>query len=101
MKRPSFLQGVGFALLASFSGGVLFSVLVGPLPSDIVLRSVIAMLGLGYTLYLLSRSSERVGRLTTVMLWSVMFCVSWFGAPSLPIYLLLHVSAIWLVRSLY
>ncbi len=101
MKRPSFLHGVGVALLASFSGGILFSVISGPLPSDLVLRAVIAMLGLGYTLYLLSRSDERVGRVTTVMLWSLMFTISWIGAPSLMLYLLMHVGSLWLVRSLY
>jgi hypothetical protein len=101
MKRPTFLQGVGVALLASFSGGVLFSVLSGPLPYDLVLRAVIAMLGLVYTLYLLMHSDERVGRVTTVMLWSVMFTVSWIGAPSLMLYLLMHVGSLWLVRSLY
>jgi hypothetical protein len=101
MKRPSFLQGVGVALLASFSGGVLFNVLSGPLPSELVLRAVIAMLGLAYTLYLLIHSEERVGRVTTVMLWSVMFTISWLGAPSLMLYLLLHVGSLWLVRSLY
>ena len=101
MKRPSFLHGVGVALLASFSGGVLFSVLSGSLPSELVLRAVIAMLGLGYTLYLLSRSNERVGRVTTLVLWSTMFTVSWIGAPSLMLYLLVHVGSLWLVRSLY
>ena len=101
MKSPSFLQGAGVALLASLAGGVLFSVLAGPFQSDLVLRGLIAMLGLAYTLYLLSRSSERVGRVTTIALWSVMFCLSWFAAPSLLIYLLVHVCSIWLVRSLY
>ena len=52
-------------------------------------------------LYLLSRSSERVGRVTTVVLWSLMFAISWFTAPSLGVYLLVHVGALWLVRSLY
>ena len=101
MKRPSFLQGAGVALLASLAGGVVFSVLAGPFQSDLVLRGVIAMLGLAYTLYLLSRSGEYVGRVTTITLWGAMFCLSWFTAPSLLIYLLLHVGSIWLVRSLY
>jgi hypothetical protein len=101
MKRPSFLHGAGVALLASFSGGVLFSVLSGPLPSELVLRGVIAALGLVYTMYLLIHSDERVGRVTTVLLWSVMFTVSWLGAPSLLLYVLMHVGSLWLVRSLY
>ena len=46
MKRPSFLHGVGFALLASLAGGLLFSVLRGLFAPHDVLRLVIAMLGL-------------------------------------------------------
>ena len=101
MKRPSFLQGLGMALLLSFSGGVLFSLSAGLLPSDVALRAVIALLGLVYVLYLLSRSSTRVGRLTTVALWTVMFAASWFAVNSLFVYLLVHIGALWLVRSLY
>jgi hypothetical protein len=62
---------------------------------------VIPGLGLAYLLFLFSRSEERVGRITTISLWSALAAVSWWIAPPLPMYLLIHVAAVWLVRSLY
>jgi len=52
-------------------------------------------------LYLFSRSEERVGRVTTLSAWIALAAVTWWFAPPLPLYLLIHVAAIWLVRSLY
>jgi hypothetical protein len=49
----------------------------------------------------MSRSTERLGRVTTLSLWSVLAVVTWWVAPPLPLYLLIHVGAVWLVRSLY
>ena len=101
MKRPSLLNGIGLAVLLCLAGGIIFSVAATVFPSAVVLRGVIALLGFAYLLYLLSRSSERVGRPTTVALWMAMLLVSWFGVSSLSLYLALHVGALWLVRSLY
>jgi hypothetical protein len=101
MKRPTFMQGVGVAALLCLTGGVLFSVMATLLPAEAVVRGVIALLGFIYVLYLLSRSNERIGRLTTVVLWLVMLAISWFGVSSLPMYLALQIGAMWLVRCLY
>ena len=62
---------------------------------------MIPALGLAYLLYLFSRSEDRVGRVTTLSLWSALAAVTWWVAPPLPMYLLIHVGAVWLVRSLY
>ena len=66
-----------------------------------MLRLVIPALAFAYLLYLFSRSDERVGRVTTLSLWSVLAAVMWWLAPPLPLYLLVHVGVVWLVRSLY
>jgi hypothetical protein len=66
-----------------------------------VIRIVIPALGLAYLLYLFSRSTERLGRVTTLAAWSALAAITWWVAPPLPLYLLIHVGAIWLVRSLY
>ena len=41
------------------------------------------------------------GRVTTLSLWSALAVITWWFAPPLPLYLLIHVGAVWLVRSLY
>jgi hypothetical protein len=34
-------------------------------------------------------------------IWSVLAIATWWISPPLPLYLLVHVAAVWLVRSLY
>ncbi len=101
MKRPTFFEGAGVALAASVAGGVLFTVLATVFAGGFVLRGLIASLGLLYVLYLLRRSKERVGRVTTLAVWLAATLSIWLLGLSLPGYLLAHLALIWLVRSLY
>ena len=101
MKRPSFFQGVIVAAVLGFFASAVVATLAPFVGLGTVLRLVIPALGLTYLLYLLSRSKERVGRVTTLSLWSALAAVTWWLAPPLPLYLLVHVAAIWLVRSMY
>ncbi len=101
MKRPSFFHGVIVAAVLGFFASAVVATLTPFVGLGAVLRLVIPALGLAYLLYLFSRSNDRVGRVTTLSLWSVLAAVSWWVAPPLPLYLLIHVGAVWLVRSLY
>lgn len=101
MSKPGFLQGVLFALAASVIGSVLhtsLSPLFGPSWS---VRLLIPLIGLGYLLFLLGRSGQRTGRLVTLSAWLSLAVGLWLLQPSLAFYLLAHLSALWLVRSLY
>ncbi len=101
MKRPAFLEGVLLAaalgLAASLAAG-LFLPLAG---AGTIARGLVAALGFGYVIYLLSRSRRTTGRVTTVAAWWLLAFLAWWGAPSFTAYLALHVVAVWLVRSLY
>jgi hypothetical protein len=101
MKRPSFIHGVFVAAVLGFFASAIVATLTPFVGLGSVLRLVIPGLGLAYLLYLFSRSPERVGRVTTLSLWSALAAVTWWVAPPLPLYLLIHVGAVWLVRSLY
>lgn len=101
MKRPSFLQGVLVAAVLGFFASALVATLTPFVGLGAVIRLVIPALGLAYLLYLFSRSDERLGRVTTLTLWGALAAVTWWVAPPLPLYLLIHVGSIWLVRSLY
>lgn len=101
MRRPTFLHGVIVAGVLGFFASAVVATLTPFVGLAAVIRLVIPALGLAYLLYLFSRSPERVGRITTISLWSALAIVTWWLAPPLPLYLLIHVSAVWLVRSLY
>ncbi len=101
MKRPSFFQGVIVAAIFAFCASAIIATLAPFAGFLAVVRFVIPALGLAYILYLFSSSKERVGRVTTLTLWSALAAGIWWVAPPLPLYLLIHVGAIWLVRSLY
>lgn len=101
MKHPTFLEGVAVALIASLVGGALYSALSSVFASGSVLRPVIAGIGFAYVVYLLGRSREPVGRITTLAIWALVAGAAWFMHPPLTLYVLVHLGAIWLIRSLY
>jgi hypothetical protein len=101
MKRPTFLEGVGVALVACIIGGILFAALAPVFGWDSLLRAVIAGLGLAYIVYLMNRSQARVGKVTVASFWLVGAVALWLLHPPFFAYLLLHAGAVWLARSLY
>ena len=101
MKRPSFFHGVIVAAVLGFFASAIVATLTPFVGLGAVIRLVIPALALAYLLYLFSRSTERVGRVTTLSLWGALAVITWWIAPPLPFYLLIHVGSIWLVRSLY
>lgn len=100
MKQPDFLEGVAVALATSLAGSVLYTALDTVFPGVPVLRLLIAGIGLVYVLYLLSRSPERVGRVTAAATWLLVAGVLWFTHPPLLLYVCMHLGIIWLIRSL-
>lgn len=101
MKRPGFLHGVIVAAVLAFAASIVIAALTPFVGFGSVIRLVIPALGLAYLLYLLGQSTERLGRVTTISVWSALAIATWWMSPSLPLYLLIHVGAVWLVRSLY
>jgi len=101
MNRPGFFHGVIVAAILGFFASAIVATLTPFAGLGAVVRLVIPMLGLAYLLYLLNRSAERLGRVTTLTLWTAMAAVAWWVAPPLPLYLMIHVGAVWLIRSLY
>ena len=101
MRGPGFLEGVAVALTASVATSILFGALAPLFGGDSVLRGLIALLGLAYSLYLLRRSHVRVGRVSVIAGWCLAALVLAVWHPPLLLYLVLHVALLWLVRALY
>ena len=99
--RPSFPASLGIGLVLSFCGAAALSVLGPVLFPGYALRAVIAIVAFAYVLYLIGKSGERVGRITTVACWLVVALAAAVAGLPLGAYVLVHVGLIWLVRSLY
>jgi hypothetical protein len=99
--RPSLGTGLAAALVLSACGAALLAVLTPWLGSATTFRFGVAALGFSYVLYLVARSGERVGRLTTLAGWAAVATV--VALTDLPPagYVLAHLGLVWLVRSLY
>jgi len=100
-ETPAFAHGLGAAVVLSSSGAAVLAALTPVIGSGSALRAVVALLGFAYLLYTLSRSAERIGRVTTVVLWVLAAAFAWFSGVPLVGYVLIHVGMLWLVRSLY
>jgi hypothetical protein len=101
MKRPSFLYGVGVALVIALAAGAVFATLAPLAGPATTLRLMIPAMGLAYLFCLLRRSADSTGRITTLVLWFVVSAITWFFSPPIAVYVLVHAVMLWLVRSLY
>ena len=99
-RKPSLGTGLLAALILSAGGAALLAALTPWLGLGVALRAVIALLGLTYVIYAIGRSGERVGRITTLVCWLVVACGAWLAGLPLVAYVLVHLGAVWLVRSL-
>jgi hypothetical protein len=101
-KRSASLgHSLVFGFLASVGAAAMFAMLTPFVASGVAARAVVAALGLVYVLYLVGRSGERVGRLTTLLAWAVGAALAWLLGLPFAAYTLVHIGLVWLVRSLY
>jgi hypothetical protein len=100
-KQPTFFEGTGLALIVSIIGAVSFFSLSTLFGSTGVIQLIIAALCLIYVVYLLSRSGERIGRVTVISAWLLIAGLSWLFVSSLLLYIIIHLGMIWFIRSLY
>ena len=100
-RMPSLGAGLGAAVVLSACGAALLAAMTPLLGLATALRAVIALLGFAYVLYVVGRSGERVGRVTTIVCWIVVASAAWLAGLPLAGYVLVHLGLVWLVRSLY
>ncbi|MCK4864742.1 MAG: hypothetical protein KAT06_04895 [Gammaproteobacteria bacterium] len=100
MKKATFFEGVGFALIISIVVAVIFTTMSYFLNSNIF-RMLVAGVSLAYIIYLFLRSDERVGKVTVISTWFAITLTSLIFIPSLLLYIIIQIFIIWIIRSLY
>lgn len=101
MNNPGLFEGIFVALIASVGGSAIFAILTSVFAGGSFFFLIVTGLGFAYTLYLLSRSQVRVGRVIVISGWIIVAAGAWLLAPSILIYISIHLAALWLIRSLY
>lgn len=101
MKSATFLEGIILALVFSLVGVIGFTSLSPVIESERAICLIIALLSLGYVVYLLNRSCERIGLLTTVVTWSIITIAAFIFIPSPLLFLTIQLGLIWIIRCLY
>ncbi len=101
MKKPSFIEGVVAALIASVTGSTGYSVLSVFYYEEDTWRILITAISFGYSIYLLIRCRQNTGRIIVLISWLLMSIALWLFHPTLFNYALIHLAVIWLIRSVY
>jgi hypothetical protein len=101
MNRATFFEGVVVAFLTSIVGSVSYFILSSFLSEDCVLRLLISGMAIVYILYLFSRTQERIGRISVLLVWFMLMTALWVFLPTFTLFLTAHIIAIWLIRCLY
>ena len=101
MSRPKLSEGILVAIILSLVVTAIFTVMSAFFPTRWLLQILIAGLSFSYVVYLLIRSTEKVGKLTVVATWGFISILTWMFSPSIIVTLFVHIGLIWLVRALY
>lgn len=101
VKKPTFYEGVGVAVMASVVGSAGLLVLTPLLGSGMAAYLLLGILSFAYLSYLLTRSRQSVGRVTAMMLWLAVTAMAWFSGLPLALFALVQLGYVWLIRSLY
>lgn len=101
MKGPGILKGIIFAILASLASGLTFMILPLVLGSATSSSLIIMGLSLSYLIFLLRHNDIRQGRVLVFSVWGLLGLSCWLLGLGLVEQVLINISLIWIVRSLY
>lgn len=100
MKGPTFLEGVAVALVAAIVGSGFFHLGMGLL-GLVTIPLLVTLLALAYVFYLVTRSGNRIGKVTTLLVWGLFASLLWMSSLSLPLLVMGHLGAVWMIRSIH
>jgi len=98
-RRPGIFRGIAVAALLALCASIMITALSLEWGTESAIYVAAPILGPGYVLQLLHGRKAKTGRVLAIGSWSVFALITIWLTPTMPTYLLLHVGAIWLVRS--
>jgi len=101
MKTPGIIDGVLIAVFIALGAGLANLLLGGVIGHGAVFNLLLLGATLTYLVYLLRRSSARVGRVVLVAGWGLAGLAGWLLDLTLFQQVVLQAGLIWLARSLY
>ena len=101
MKAPGLIDGVLIAVFIALGAGLAGLLLGGFVGHGAVFNLLLLGSTLAYLVYLLRRSSARVGRVVLLAGWGVASLAGWLLDLSLFQQVVVQAGLIWLARSLY
>jgi hypothetical protein len=100
-RRPGFLGEAAVGFVVSLVAAAVALTLSFAIPGSIVVRLIVAGLGLTLVLRAIGRSSEKTGRVVTVVVWLAVAAGISVVDVGLPTYIAVHLGLVWLARSLF
>jgi hypothetical protein len=100
-RSTSFLREAAFGFFLSLAAAVLAATLGLVLPAPIVVRALVAAVGLALALRAMAQSRERTGRIVLLALWFAAAAGAWLSGVALSAYIAIHLLLAWVVRALF
>jgi len=97
----SFIEGIGIAILISVTGSIFFIAMSSLISGGILFKVLVSFVSSAYLFYLLIRSHEKSGKITVLITWLSSLVICFIAIDSALLYLVTHIVAIWLTRSLF
>jgi len=101
MNRLSFIEGLVIAFVFSIAASFLYASLTWVLTGIGAIQLLITIVSISYIVYMLIRSEEKTGRIIVMSVWALVACGLWLLDVPLPLFCLVHLMMLWLIRSLY
>ena len=101
MKSPGIIVGILVAVFIALAAGATSLILGGFFIYGTLFNLILCASSLAYLVYLLKRSSARIGRVVVISAWGAISLACWVLDVPLFEQVLIQAGLIWLVRSLY
>lgn len=100
-QKRGFLGEAAFGFVVSLIAAAVAATLSYLMPAALVIRLVVTGLGLTFVVRAIGQSEDRTGRVLCLVAWTVAAAAVWLAGVGLPIFVIVHVTLAWLVRSLF